>query len=122
KYNEAEALAKKLSKQYPHNFRYQIALGRVYQESGKTGEANKIYLKTIQNLQKNEFQVRELANTFYRFETYDMAIHTFLHGRRILENEQLFTYELLNIYRFRKDKDRLINEYLNALPYDPRLM
>lgn len=122
KYKEAEELTKKLSKQYPYNFQYQIALGRVYQESGKTSEANKIYLKCIQNLQKNEFQVRELANTFFRFEAYDMAVNTFLHGRRILENEQLFTFELLNIYRFKKDKERLINEYLNALPYNPQLM
>lgn len=122
KYNEAEVLVKKLAKQFPQKPSYQIALGRVYQENGQTEQANKVYMAAIQNLPKNEFQVRELANIFYRYEAYDMAINTFLQGRKILENEQLFGFELLNIYRFKKDKYALINEYLNLLPANPQLM
>ena len=122
KYDETEALVKKLSKQYPQKLNYQIALGKIYQENGKAAEANKIYLTAIQNLPKNEFQVRELANSFYRFEAYDMAVNTFLQGRKILENEQLFSFDLLSIYRFKKDKTALVSEYLNAMPANPQLM
>ncbi|WP_293298455.1 tetratricopeptide repeat protein [Pedobacter sp. UBA4863] len=122
KYDEAETLVKKLMRQFPQKLNYQIALGRVYQENGKTAEANKIYTAAIQSAPKNEFQFRELANSFYRFEAYDMAANAFLQGRKILGDEQLFTFELLSIYRFRKDKPALINEYLNALSVHPQLM
>lgn len=122
KYDEAETLVKKLIKQFPQKLNYQIALGRIYQENGKTAEANKIYYAAIQNVPKNEFQFRDLANSFYRFEAYDMAVNTFLQGRKVLGDEQLFTFELLSIYRFKKDKEALINEYLNALPANPQLM
>lgn len=122
KYDEAETLVKRLMKQSPQKVNYQIALGRIYQESGKTAEANKIYYGAIQNVSKNEFQFRDLANAFYRFEAYDMAVNTFLQGRKVLEDEQLFTFELLSIYRFKKDKQALVNEYLNALPTNPQLM
>lgn len=122
KYDEAETLVKKLIKQYPQKTNYQVALGRVYQENGKTAEANKIYLTAIQNTTKSEFQFRELANSFYRFEAYDMAVNTFLQGRKVLGDELLFTFELLSIYRFKKDKLALINEYLNTLPVNPQIM
>lgn len=122
KYDEAEILVKKLIKQWPQKLNYQIALGRIYQELGKTPEANKIYYTAIQNVPKNEFQFRELANAFYRFEAYDMAVNTFLQGRKVLGDEQLFTFELLSIYRFKKDKQALIDEYIHALPSNPQLV
>ena len=122
KYDEAEALVKRLVKQSPQKLNYQIALGRVYQENGKTADANKIYYTAIQNVQKNEFQIRDLANSFYRFEAYDMAVNTFLQGRKLLNDEQVFAFELLSIYRFKKDKSALIQEYLNALPANPQML
>src|SRR5690606_20117205 len=122
KYREAENLAKKLIKQFPQKTLYQIALGKIYQEEGKTLDANKIYQAIIQELPKSEFEIRTLANTFYRFGAYDMAIRAFLQGRKILNNEQLFNFELLSIYRFKKDKLALISEYLNVLPANPQLM
>jgi len=122
KYDEAETLIKRLIKQSPQKLNYQIALGRIYQENGKTTEANKIYYAAIQHIPKNEFMFRELANSFYRFEAYDMAVNTFLQGRKVLNDEQIFAYELLSIYRFKKDKAGLITEYLNALPSNPQLL
>jgi len=122
KYNEAETILKKLVKQYPQKTTYAVALGRVYQENGRTAESNKIYQEAINNTPKDENKFRELANSFYRFEAYDMAISAFLQGRKLFGDEQLFIYELLGIYRFKKDKKMLIQEYLNALPSSPQLL
>ena len=122
KYDQAEKLVKRLIKQFPKKLNYQIALGRVYQDNGQLAVANKIYQGTIQSLTKNEFEYRELANIFYQFAAYDMAIATFLQGRNTIGDEQLFTFELLSIYRFKKDKVQLINEYLNALPNNPQII
>lgn len=122
KYAEAEAVLKKLTKQFPQKTSYAIALGRVYQENGRTAEANKIYQEAINNTPKDENRFRDLANSFYRFEAYDMAIAAFLQGRKVFGDDQLFIYELLSIYRFKKDKAMLIQEYLNALPSTPQLL
>jgi len=122
KFDEAEKLAKKLIKQAPQNLNYKIGLARVYQERGQTDAANKMYLETINNLPKDEFKVREIANLFYGFQAYDLAVATFMQARKIFDDEKLFTYELLSIYRFKKDKNLLIQEYLNALGDIPELL
>ncbi|MBB2146668.1 tetratricopeptide repeat protein [Pedobacter sp. LMG 31464] len=122
KYTEAESFLKKLIKQYPTKTQYTVALGRVYQENGRIVDANKLFQDAINNTPKDEYKFRELANSFYRFEAYDMAIVAFLQGRKLFGDEQMFVYELLSIYRFKKDKKMLIEEYLNALPITPQLL
>ena len=122
KYTEAENILKKLIKQYPLKSQYAIALGRVYQENGRNVEANKIFKDAINNTPKDQNKFREMANSFYRFEAYDMAISAFLQGRNLFGDDQMFTYELLSIYRFKKDMLMLIQEYINALATTPQLM
>lgn len=122
KYTEAETLLKKLIKQYPQKSQYAIALGRVYQENGRTTDANKIFQDAINNTPKDENKFREMANAFYRFEAYDMAISAFLQGRKLFGDEQMFQFELLSIYRFKKDKQMLIQEYINVLASTPQLL
>lgn len=122
KYTAAETLTKKLVKQNPQNTNYVIALGRVYQETGKADEANKIFANAIKITQKDEFHVRELANVFYRFEAYDMAINTFVEARKELNNDQVFVYDLLNLYRLKKDKKKLAEEYINMLSITPQIL
>ena len=122
KYKEAEAILKKLIKQYPSKTQYAIALGRVYQEDGRIAEANKIFQEAIDNTPKDENKFRQLANDFYRFEAFDMAISAFLKGRKLFADDNLFTFELLSIYRYKKDKVMLVQEYLNILATTPQLL
>ncbi|SHF66855.1 tetratricopeptide repeat protein [Pedobacter caeni] len=122
KFDEAEKLVRKLIKQSPKKPGYSIALGRFYQEKGQIQEANKQYLQAINNLPAEEYKIRELANNFYNFQAYDLAITTFLQGRKLMNDNKPFTFELLSIYRYKKDKNMLIQEYLNALPEMPQLL
>ncbi|RYG17248.1 MAG: tetratricopeptide repeat protein [Chitinophagaceae bacterium] len=122
KYAEAEAMIKKLTQQFPLKTQYPIALGRVYLESGRTEEANKLFLQVIDRVQKDEFSIRELAQHFYRFEAYDMAINTFVQGRKLMGDEQAFIFELLGIYRFKKNKAKLIDEYISVLSANPQML
>lgn len=119
KYPEAEKLARRMIKQQPDHLGYQISLGRVYQESGQQDKALKTFAEVISLLPKEENKIRFYVSYFYRFQAYDLAISAFLQGRKILGNEQLFAPELLNLYRFKKDKDGLVNEYINALSVSP---
>ncbi|MBY0543854.1 MAG: tetratricopeptide repeat protein [Sphingobacteriaceae bacterium] len=122
KYKESELLLKKLIKQNPDKPQYMIALGRVYQESGRAAEANQVYLEVINNVPKDENKIRQIANDFYRFEAYDLAVDVFLKGRKTLADDQLFAFDLLSIYRYKKNKPMLIQEYLNVLATLPQML
>jgi len=122
KYDVAEKIVKKQIKLSPQPEMYSIALGKLYQEKGDAPAANKIFNEVIGKLPKDEFAIRMLANSFYRFENYDYAIQTFKQGRKLMGDEKAFTFELLNIYRFKKDKPMLMQEYLDILPSTPQLL
>lgn len=122
KFDEAEKVVKKLLKQNPKSINYGIALGRLFQEKGQTAEANKQYMEALNNLPPDEFKIREIATQFYNFQAYDLAITAFQQGRKLLKSNKPFTFELLSIYRYKKDKQMLIQEYLDALPEMPQLL
>ncbi len=122
KFDEAEKLARNLQKNNPENLNYPVDLGRVFQERGEQEKSNTLYNNLIRNLPANEFAIKDLAITFYRAEAYDFSIKTFLNGRKILNDEKLFTYDLLSLYRYRKDKPMLIHEYLQLLSISPEAL
>ena len=122
KLEEAEKLVKKALKQNPKNIGYSIAMGRLLQEKGQNQEANKQYMEALSNLPADESKIREIATQFYNFQAYDLAITAFLQGRKLLKSNKPFTFELLSIYRYKKDKQMLIQEYLDALPEMPQLL
>ena len=122
KFEEAEKLVKRLVKENPRNISYTIGMARVYQEKGQPDAAAKKYAEILSNLPADEFAIRDIANRFYSFQAYDLAISTFIEGRKVLKNEQLFTYEMLSIYRYKKDKNMLVQEYVSALRYTPDLL
>ncbi|WP_293305189.1 tetratricopeptide repeat protein [Pedobacter sp. UBA5917] len=122
RYDVAEKVVKKEIKKSPQSELYPIALGKLYQEKGDAQAAGKIFNDVIAKLPKEEFKIRNLANSFYRFENYDFAVLTFKQGRKLLGNDQAFAFELLNIYRFKKDKPMLMQEYLDAMATMPQLL
>ena len=119
KFDDAEKLIRSLQKSQPDNFNYSVDLGRIYQERGEQEKLITLYNNLIKNMPANEFAVKELAISFYRAEAYDFSIKTFLSGRKLLNDEKAFTYELLSLYRYRKDKAMLIQEYVLLLSTNP---
>ncbi|WP_285010470.1 tetratricopeptide repeat protein [Pedobacter faecalis] len=119
---EVERLTKKLLKQDAKNPHYRIALGRLQLEKGSAEAANRTFASVINDLPANELRIRELSNIFNSFQAYDQSVSTLLQGRKILNNPMAFHYELVSVYRFRKDKYMLIGEYLNVLEEEPELL
>lgn len=76
----------------------------------------------LDNLPKDVFQIREIANELYVKQDYDLAIQVFLKGRKILNNDQLFNFELISLYRFKRDKINLVQEYLNTVSAMPQML
>ena len=119
KFDEAENVAKKLVRKHPNVSEYQIMLGTVYTQQGNVNKADDIYNALIKNLPADRNEISMLAGQFYQSTNLDYAIKIFQQGRKILNNNEAFTYELINLYRFKRDKAALTEEYLNFLPSNP---
>ena len=122
RYDEAEQLVRRQIKASPHRYTYSIDLGRILQERGEKVQAAALYDRLIADLPKNESVIRELATSFYRADAYDYSVKTFTEGRKRLGNESLFGFDLIGLYRFRKDKVMLIQEYLLLLETTPEAL
>lgn len=122
RYEEAEQLVRRQLKAYPRQYMYSIDLGRVLQERGDKAEAFALYDQLIKDLPRNEAAIRELGTSFYRADAYDYSIKTYTEGRKILGDEHLFAFDLIGLYRFRKDKVMLIQEYLLLLETTPEVL
>ncbi|WPU95128.1 tetratricopeptide repeat protein [Mucilaginibacter sabulilitoris] len=116
KFDEAESAAKKLARKHPEAHEYQILLGTIYSQQGNLNKANAIYDDLIKNMPADRNEIAMLAGQFYQSSNIDYAIKIFLQGRKIMNNNEAFTYELINLYRFKRDKVALTEEYLNFLP------
>lgn len=121
-YQEAEKITRKMIRQNPESLKYEALLGKVYKEQGQQENASKAFDHVISALPRQEVIIRDLANELYQMAEYDLAVKVFTRGRKILDNEQLFTFELISLYRYKRDKDMLIQEYLNALSASPQLL
>ncbi len=115
---EAEKIVKKQLKAYPQNINFKVDYGRLLQEQGEQEKA-KAWIKSItEKLPKDETEIRNLATAFYRNGGYDEAVKVLLQGREVLNKETVFTFDLISLYRFQKNKEMLVSEYVNALQHN----
>ncbi|MBD1395485.1 tetratricopeptide repeat protein [Mucilaginibacter glaciei] len=119
KFDEAESTAKKMIRKHPGVNEYLISLGSVYTQQGNDGKADALYNDLIKNLKADQNEISLLASQFYQNSNADYAIRIFLQGRKLLNNDALFSFELINLYRYKRDKVALTEEYLNFLPANP---
>jgi tetratricopeptide (TPR) repeat protein len=119
KFDDAISITKKMMRKHPEDHQYNIVLGTAYTQQGSVDKANAIYDDLIKNLPPDQGQIALLASLFYQNANVDYAIKMFLQGRKLMQNDQLFSYELINLYRYKRDKAALVEEYLNFLPSNP---
>ncbi|PWK76438.1 tetratricopeptide repeat protein [Mucilaginibacter oryzae] len=122
KFDEAESITKKLQRRHPDDHQYSIMLGNIYTQAGNLEKANAIYDGLLKDLPANVGQIAALASEFYQNANMDYAIKIFQQGRKLLKDDNAFSYELISLYRFKRDKVALTEEYLNFLPQNPSLI
>ena len=119
KLDEAESITKKMMRKHPGVSEYVVALGSVYTQQGNNSKADALYNDLIKNLPADQNEIASLASQFYQNANADYAIKIFMQGRKLLNNDALFSFELINLYRYKRDKVALTEEYLNFLPSNP---
>ena len=118
RYDDAEKMLKKQVKAYPNVPRYKVDLGFVYERSGENAKAEKLYQECLKNLQAKENAVSELNNAFMARGKYDYAVETILKGRKLLNNEQYLSKNLINIYKILHQNDKLLDEIISLVKTD----
>lgn len=114
-FEAAEKVIKKEERRNNSDLSYIVDLGYIYKIEDKLAEANDEFQRAIKQLQPDNNQIINLANSFLsRFE-FSMAEQTYLKGRKMLKDIYGFNFELANLYQAQRMWDKMINEYLDLL-------
>ena len=119
KFDDAVSTVKKMIRRHPADSQYIILLGTAYTQQGAVEKASELYDNLLKHLPADQSGIAVLAVQFYQNGNIDYAVKIFQEGRKLLNNEHLFSYELINLYRYKHDKAAITNEYLNFLPANP---
>lgn len=118
RYDDAEKMLKKQVKAYPNVQRYKVDQGYVYERAGDNAKAEKIYQECLKNMPAKESAVSELNNAFMSRGKYEYAAETILKGRKLLNNEQYLSKNLINIYKYLHQNDKIIDEIIALVKTD----
>lgn len=117
-FNKAEKVVKKLSKQFPESQKYKVELGFILWLDGQTEKADKEFQKAINELGTNPQSVIDLANAFLSRQKDELAIKTYLKGRKIHKDLFPFNSYLADIYEKNGNLESMINEYIEIVEAD----
>lgn len=109
-YKELEKLVKKQIRNQPNVQRFKVDLGYAYERANENQKAQKEYENAIRNLPARENVIRELYNAFLSKAKREYAVQTLLKGRKLLNDNKLFSGELTTIYTFLNQTDKVIEE------------
>ena len=118
RYSDAEKMLKKQVKAYPNVQRYKVDLGYAYERSGDNAKAEKIYQECLKNMQAKESAISELNNAFMSRGKYDYAAETTLKGRKLINNEQYLSKNLISIYKVLHQNDKILDEIISLVKTD----
>ena len=118
-FKAAEKLVKTQQKRNPKTQRYRVDLGYVYVLQNETKKANEEYADAIKALPADANAVRELANAFVSYRLNDLAAETYVKGRKLLNDELLFSRELANVYLQSGQYDKVIAEMFLLVEKQP---
>ncbi|WP_233752715.1 tetratricopeptide repeat protein [Flavilitoribacter nigricans] len=121
-YDDADKVISRQLRKDPENVNLYVTAGRLYERQMKDDEAKKQYEAAIDNLPANQYTITRLANAFLSQTKYDLAIKTYEKGAELLKDEQVFAYNLGDLYRRKGDIPKMIENYLSSMDANPDLV
>jgi len=125
-FDEAEKYLGNVIKNYPDNFTYEVDLGVLYRTMNQEERANQLLDQVVikvtnrSALDKRSNETRMLAQTFFEKNFRDKALDTYINGRSIMGQEDLFALDLARVYQLMNKKQPMISEYLNFSKNQPQ--
>jgi tetratricopeptide (TPR) repeat protein len=116
-FKNGERLVKKRIKRFPFKLEFLADLGHLYGINNDQGKANQANDRAIKQLSPDNEQIINLANSFLKYQEPELAIQTYLKGRKLLKGAYPFNTELAQVYNLQGDTEGMLNEYLDLLSY-----
>jgi tetratricopeptide (TPR) repeat protein len=114
-----ENLLKQQIKADPKNVKLYVTYGNLYERQFKEEDAKAMYDKAIEKLPADRFAITKLASAFTTLTKYEQAIKAYEKGGEMLKDEQMFAYNLAELYRRKSDTPKMIENYLISLQENP---
>ena len=119
-YKIAEEEIKRQIKLRPTHMQLYVTLGNLFERQFLPDKADEAYSNAIKNIPPDVNVINNLGSAFTRLAKYDMAIEAFLKGREMLNAEELFSYNLADLYKRKGDKPNMIKYYIIASTKNPQ--
>jgi tetratricopeptide (TPR) repeat protein len=108
----AEKFLRTQIKNNPTLLSYKADLAQVFEISNRAELANQEYEKLIEEASKNDQQVYELQNFFYKANKIDFAVKLLLSARSKSKDIYKFDTQLARAYLYLDQKDKMLEEVL----------
>lgn len=99
-----------------------VTYGDLFEMQSRTEEANEQYEKAIESMDAKHNSITQIAGAFMRGAKYDLAIKAYEKGAKLLKDENIFAYNLGDLYRRKGDVTKMVNSYLLSVEYRPQMM
>lgn len=119
KFDEVEEALKKELKDDPNNIRLYVTYGNLYERQFQEEKAKEQYEKAIKRMPADQYQITRLAGAFSNLTKYDLAIQTYEAGGQLLKDNQVFSFNLAELYRRKGDVPKMLENYLNSIASYP---
>lgn len=116
-YKDGEKLVDKKIKDFPQQAAYHIDLGYIFFLQEDEKKATKSFEKALSLLPADNQEIIFVARRFQKRKQDNWAIQTYLKGRKLINNDYPFSFELADIYRSQNKFNEMTNEYLFVLEY-----
>ncbi len=117
RYDEAEKLVKQHMKRSTNNLDF-IDLGSIYDARGEKDKALQAYREAIKTMPASQGMVSRTANEFVRKNLNDLALETYSEGKKMLNNQYPFSYEMAGLYGTLGNNELMISEYLDLIEFN----
>ena len=114
-YDRCEKAIKEQLKIKPNNVQLYVTQGTIYERRGENEKAEAVFNRAIQNMPGNQNIVYSLGNSFLRLTKYDYALQAYEKGEKLLNNSNVFAYQMADIYRRKGDTKNMIQYFLRSL-------
>lgn len=91
---------------------YMVELGHITRYTESNESAIKIFDDVIINIQKTTWNISQISNSFINKREYQYAAKVFLKHRELMGDENLYAYDLSNIYLYQRNHKQMMDELL----------
>ena len=120
-YTNAEKAIQKEIKRRKSSDLY-VTYGDLFEMQSRSEEAEEQYEKAIESMDARHNNITRIAGAFMRSAKYDLAIKTYEKGAQLLKDENIFAYNLGDLYRRKGDMAKMVNAYLLSVESKPQMM